>query len=71
MFLKSTIPILILFFKFIGALFALVFIALIPFLLSCLFFLFFFRFKGLKFKKRTYQNTIKTRAKIDRVLIVF
>ena len=71
MFLKSTIPILILFFKFIGALFALVFIALIPFLLSCLFFLFFFRFKGLKFKKRTYQNTIKTRSIFARLFIDF
>ena len=71
MFLKSTIPILILFAKFFGVLLALVFVALIPFLLSCLFFLIYFRVKGLKFKKRTYQNTFKNRSIFARLFFDF
>lgn len=72
MFLQATLPIMILFFKVIGVALALVFILLIPFLLVSFFFLLYFRFaKKMRFQKRTYTNTEKTRSFLARLFIDF
>ena len=71
MIFKATLPILILFAKFFVFLFALIFVLLIPFTLSCLFFLIYYRVKGFRFLKREYTNTEKTRSIFVRLFVDF
>lgn len=71
MFIKSTLPILIIFGKFFLFLFGLVLLLLIPFILVSLFFVVYFRFKGLRFKKRSFTNTEKSRSILVRLFVDF
>ena len=71
MFIKSTLPILIIFGKFFLFLFGLLLLLFIPFILVSLFFVVYFRFKGFRFKKRSFTNTEKSRSILLRLFIDF
>lgn len=72
MFLKATLPILVFVFKIFAFLILSVFSLLIPFFLSCLGFLIYYRFfKKMHFKKRSYIDTSKTRHFLIRIFFDF
>lgn len=72
MFIKATLPILKLFFKFFAYLFGAVLILLIPFIMCCMFWAcYFLIFKKYKRKTATYQNTERPRSTFLKLFVDF
>lgn len=72
MFLKASFPIIIFIFKIFGIFILAVLSLLVPFFLSCFGFLIYYRFiKKVKFKKRSYVDTSKTRHWFVRIFFDF